>query len=162
MIRDWWEQLAQRERLLVTICGAFIVLALIWTLLIQPLYRGSAQLQEGVAAKQAQLANFQELAGRLTPGGQRQAGARQGGGDSIVVVIDRTTRERALANYLKRNQPEGESGVRLRFEDAPFDPLVEWLGELSQAYGMITVSANFDEAGAGRVNCNIVLQRQGY
>ena len=159
MIRDWWDQLAPRERLLVSVCGAFIVFALIWNMVIRPLYTGSAQLQEDVASKQAQLANLQELASRVTPGSQGRPQSNVNNNDSIVVVIDRTTRERALADFLKRNQPEGESGVRLRFENAPFDPLVDWLGELSQTYGMVTVSASFDEVGAGRVNCNIVLER---
>jgi general secretion pathway protein M len=162
MMRDWWEQLAPRERIMVSVCGAFIITALIWTMVIRPVYEGSAQLKEDVATKQAQLANFHELASQITPTSQSRPTTRQGGNDSIVVVIDRTTRERSLASYLKRNQPEGDSGVRLRFEGAPFDPLVEWLGELNQAYGMITVSANFDEAGPGRVNCSIVLQRPGY
>ena len=147
---------------MVMICGAFIVMALFWTMIVRPLYSGSSQLQEDVAAKQGQLANLQELASQITPGGQVQSAARQGGNDSIVVIIDRTTRERSLANYLKRNQPEGDAGVRLRFEDAPFDPLVDWLGELSQTYGMLVVSASFDGAGVGRVNCNIVLERPGY
>jgi general secretion pathway protein M len=161
MIRDWWEQLAPRERIMVSVCGVFISVALIWSMVIRPVYSGSAQLKEEVASKQAQLANLQELAGRITPANPGQPATRRGSNDSIVVVIDRTTRERSLAGYLKRNQPEGDSGVRLRFEGAPFDPLVEWLGELNQAYGMITVSASFDEAGPGRVNCSIVLQRPG-
>lgn len=147
---------------MVMICGAFIAMALFWTMIVRPLYSGSAQLQEDVAAKQGQLANLQELASQIAPGGQVQSVTRQGGNDSIVVIIDRTTRERSLANYLKRNQPEGDAGVRLRFEDAPFDPLVDWLGELSQTYGMLVVSASFDGAGVGRVNCNIVLERPGY
>jgi general secretion pathway protein M len=161
MMRDWWEQLAPRERIMVSVCGVFISVALIWSMVIRPVYSGSAQLKEEVASKQAQLANLQELAGRIAPSSPGQPTTRRGSNDSIVVVIDRTTRERSLADYLKRNQPEGDSGVRLRFEGAPFDPLVEWLGELNQAYGMITVSASFDEAGPGRVNCSIVLQRPG-
>ena len=162
MIRDWWEQLAPRERIMVAVCGAFIVCALIWTMVIRPIYGGSAQLKEDVATKQAQLANLQEQASHINPGNQGRSQTRPGNNDSIVVVIDRTTRERSLANYLKRNQPEGNAGVRLRFEGAPFDPLVEWLGELNRTYGMITVSASFDEAGPGRVNCSLVLNRSGF
>ena len=147
---------------MVMICGAFIVVALFWTMIVRPLYSGSAQLEEDVGTKQGQLANLQELASHIKPGTQGQMSIRQGGNDSIVVIIDRTTRERSLADYLKRNQPEGDAGVRLRFEEAPFDPLVDWLGELSQTYGMLVVSASFDGAGVGRVNCNIVLERPGF
>ena len=158
---DWWEQLAPRERLMGSVCGVVIGLALIWTLLIQPLYVGSAKLEEQVSNKQAQLANLQELAAQVSSSGSGSQPVVAGRNESIVVVIDKTTRNRALATYLKRNQPEGSGGVRLRFENAPFDSVVEWLGELNRLYGMRTVSANFDESGAGRVNCSIVLTRGG-
>ena len=110
---DWWEQLAPRERIMVSVCGVVIVLALIWTLLIQPLYIGSAKLEEQVNNKQAQLANLQELAAQVSSSGGGNQPAVAGRNESIVVVIDKTTRNRALATYLKRNQPEGSAGVRL-------------------------------------------------
>jgi type II secretory pathway component PulM len=145
---------------MVTVCGAFIVLALFWLFAVQPLYKGTARLAEEVATKQTQLVNFQELAAQVTPdGGSMQAATQLSSTDSIVVIIDKTTRQSTLATYLKRNQPEGDAEVRLRFEGAPFDLLVTWLGELSQQYGLITLSANFDAAGPGRVNCSLVLRR---
>jgi general secretion pathway protein M len=155
-----WQQLAPRERIMVTVCGAFIVLTLFWLLAVQPLYKGTARLAEEVATKQSQLVNFQELAAQVTQdGGSMQAATQLSSTDSIVVIIDKTTRQSTLATYLKRNQPEGDAEVRLRFEGAPFDLLVTWLGELSQQYGLITLSANFDAAGPGRVNCSLVLRR---
>jgi general secretion pathway protein M len=162
MLQRWYE-LAPRERILVAVCGAFIVFALAWWLLIQPLYKGSARLAEEVAVKQAQLPNFQELAARagVENGGRTQSASQTSSSDSIVVVIDKTTRQSGLAAYLKRNQPEGDAEVRLRFEDAPFDLLITWLGELNQQNGMVTLSANFDAAGPGRVNCSLVLRRAG-
>ena len=36
-----------------------------------------------------------------------------------IVLVDRSTRERGLSSYLKRNQPEGNGGVRLRLETPP-------------------------------------------
>ena len=80
---------------------------------------------------------------------------------SLVVIIDRTTREKQLAGYLKRNQPEGAASVRLRFEGAPFDALASWLGELDNTYGLTAGNANFDRAGPGRVNVSLVLTRGG-
>jgi type II secretory pathway component PulM len=143
---------------MVVTCGIVIVMALIWSLLIKPVYVGSAELEDRVAQKQAQLASLQELASQINTDGQ--TGIRTGS-ESIVVVIDRTTRSRQLAQYLKRNQPDGNASVRLRFEGAPFDVLVAWLGELKQSYGMTMVTANFDEAGTGRVNCSLVITRAG-
>ena len=158
-IQAWFTHLAPRERIMVVACGIVIIMALTWSLLIKPVYVSSAELEDRVAQKQANLANLQELASQINTDGQ--SGTRTGSSESIVVVIDRTTRSRQLAQYLKRNQPDGNASVRLRFEGAPFDVLVAWLGELKQSYGMTMVTANFDEAGTGRVNCSLVITRAG-
>jgi len=161
MIQERWAQLAPRERILVAVCGAFILFALIWSLVILPLFKGSSQLAEEVAGKQAQLASLHEQAAKVSA--SRAAGSNSlavNSTESLVVIIDRTTRASALATYLKRNQPEGDSEVRLRFEEAPFDLLVTWLGELSEQYGLAAVTANFDAGATGRVNCSLVLSRR--
>ncbi|MDP6437977.1 MAG: type II secretion system protein M [Gammaproteobacteria bacterium] len=159
IIQEWFEQLAPRERIMVSACGIVIVIALLWIAVIQPIFAGSARLEARVEEKQAQLANLQELASQVSPGQPSQRRTVQGRNESIVVIIDRTTRNRQLAPYLKRNQPEGDSAVRLRLEGAPFDALVEWIGELQQTYGMTAVTANMDLAGSGRVNCTLLLSR---
>ena len=79
---------------------------------------------------------------------------------SLVVLIDHSTRERGLGAYLKRNQPEGANGVRLRLENTPFDELAAWLGEVQSRHGLAAVSASFDPSGElGRVNSSLVLER---
>ena len=76
----------------------------------------------------------------------------------FVVVIDRSTRERGLGTYLKRNQPEGANGVRLRLENVPFDELTAWLAATQSQHGLTADSASFDPSGEpGRVNSNLVL-----
>ena len=78
------------------------------------------------------------------------------------MLLDRSTRERGLGSYLKRNQPEGANGVRLRLENVPFDELTGWLAEVQARHGLAAVSASFDPSGEpGRVNSNLVLERVG-
>ncbi len=159
-MQDWYNSLSQRERWMVTGCAVVVALALFWVLAIQPLAKHADGLDERVSSKRAQLATLQELAAAAQPGIASQS-ARGGSNESIVVIIDRTTRERQLAGYLKRNQPEGSAGVRLRLEGAPFDAVVSWLGDLQGRYGMQTGSANFDLVGTGRVNASLVIVRGG-
>ena len=158
-MQDWLASMSSRERYMVLGCGAFIVLALVWALAVQPLIKQSSGLEERVAGKRGQLALLHERASQV----QVSSGGARGvtSSDSIVVIIDRTTREKQLAGYLKRNQPEGAQSVRLRFEGAPFDALVSWLGELSDRYSMTTVNATVDMAGTGRVNASLVVRRAG-
>lgn len=159
-MQAWLERLSPRERIMVLGCGLFIALALVWSLGILPLYQNSALTAERVAVKQAQLASLQELANTTLPAAAGTDAGFVSTDESIVLLIDRTTRERQLSAFLKRNQPEGR-GVRVRFEGAPFDAMVGWLGELRERYGMVIVSANFDSAGPGRVNSSIELRRAG-
>jgi general secretion pathway protein M len=161
--KQWFAQLAPREQVMVAACAAFIVVALIWTMAIQPLFNGGAELAERVAQKQSQLTTLQEMAAQVSRASDGRSGATAmtNSNDSIVVVIDKTTRSRQLAQHLKRNQPDGNNSVRLRFEGAGFDSLVAWLGELKTNYGMTMVTASFDEAGSGRVNCSLVITRAG-
>jgi type II secretory pathway component PulM len=161
-IETWLAQLAPRERVMVIVCAIVVVLFGAWTLAIQPLFITYEELTERVEQKEAELANLQELAGRFKAlAATGDGGPAISNADSIVVVIDRTTRNSQLDRYLKRNQPDGNTGVRIRFEGAPFDTLVQWLGELKSKYGMTMVTANFDEVESGRVNCSLVISRTG-
>jgi general secretion pathway protein M len=164
LLQNWFDSLVLRERILVSICGVVIVLAGLWAGIIKPAYASSTELEQRVASKTAQLASLQELASqvkRAYSDASSGASQRPDSNESIVVIIDRTARSRQLQQYLKRNQPDGTGGVRLRFEGAAFDDLVGLLGELRQNHGMAMVSGNFDEAGPGRVNCSIVLTQAG-
>jgi len=160
-MQDWLNNMSPRERVMVLGCGAFVALAALWAFGIQPLISLSDGLEERVASKRGQLARMQEQAARVATGAGSGDSQSAGATQSLVVIIDRTTRERQLAGYLKRNQPEGTGSVRLRFEGAPFDALVNWIGDIDSRYGLQAGSANFDKAGPGRVNVSLVLSRSG-
>ena len=161
-MKEWFEQLERRERLLVSIAGALGVFALIVMLGVRPIMNQSKRGHERVADKRELLAELTEVAARLGP--QRGAAPTNvsSTSQSLVLVIDQSTRSAGLAQYLKRNQPDGTSSIRLRFENAPFDTLVAWLQGLQNQHGISVTTANIDTAAAsGRVNCNLTLGRDG-
>ena len=156
-LREWFDKLAPRERWLVLAAAAFAVVALVYALGLAPLYASRGRAATQVAEQRSLLSDIEQVARRFGPQGA-SAGPVAGNGESLVVVIDRSTRERGLGTYLKRNQPEGTSGVRLRLENAPFDELTAWLADTQVRHGLTAVSASFDPSGEpGRVNSNLVL-----
>jgi type II secretory pathway component PulM len=160
-LREWLEQLEQRERLLVLTAGALALIALVVLLGVRPILNQSERGQRMVDDKRALLAELQEVAARLGPQRGTTRAPASGDTQSLVLVVDQTTRRTGLAQYLKRNQPDGTDSIRLRFENAPFDTLVSWLDGLQQQ-GMTVTSANIDVANEpGRVNCNLTLARSG-
>jgi len=161
-MKEWFEQLAPRERLLVMVAGVLVGITIIVTLGIRPIINQTSRGHELVDDKQALLAELSQVAQRLGPQGAGTQSAGLGSTQSLVVLVDQTTRTNGLAPYLKRNQPDGASSIRLRFENAPFDNLVEWLGQLQSQYGLSATSANIDVAAEpGRVSCNLTISRSG-
>ena len=161
-MKEWFQNLAPREQVLISIGGGLVVVFLIVMLGIQPVLSKASRGHELITEKQALLTELSQVAQRIGP----QTGGGQGvdltGGQSLVVIVDKTTRERGLGPQLKRNQPDGDSSIRLRFENASFDALMGWLSQLQNQYGLTTTSANIDvAAGTGRVNCNLTLERIG-
>lgn len=160
-LQDWLDGLAPRERVLVLFAGAFTLLALLWLLLVQPLLLQKARAEDRLREQQQLLAELSQLAARGGP--QVRAPAAPGtAGQSLVVLIDRTVRERGLAGFLRRNQPDGQDSIRLRLENVPFDQLVEWLADLQGRYGLAATSVTIDPASErGRVDTNLVLAQSG-
>ena len=147
--------------MLVSIAAALAVFTLIVTLGIAPIIRGTTKGHERVAEKRELLFELDRVAERVGPqtGG---SGVATGDIQSLVVIVDRTTRDSGLAPYLKRNQPDGADSIRLRLENAPFDAVIEWLSIIKNRHGMSAIAANIDTtSAAGRVNCNLTLSRSG-
>lgn len=160
-LREWFEKLAPRERWLVLGAAAFAAFALVYALAVRPLYVARTRAAVDLEQQRALLGDIEQVARRFGPQNPT-AGPTVASGESLVVVIDRSTRERGLGSYLKRNQPEGANGVRLRLENIPFDDLTAWLAEVEGRHGLSTVSASFDPTGEpGRVNSNLVLEVAG-
>lgn len=158
-LRDRFDALAPRERLLVACAAVFAVFAVLVIGVLAPLSAAQTKAGEQLTDRKAVLADIERVAERFGP---QAAGAAavQPSGESLVVLIDRTTRSRNLAPYLKRNEPDGEASIRLRFENAPFDELIAWLGELHAQQGIGVISASADPGEVtGRVSANLQLAR---
>ena len=159
-MKDWFESLNPRERILVTTAGGLAVLVVLYLAIAMPLMSAADRTGQRVADKQLLLEEIRAFAARNGPVSPGSGSA--GSGQSLVVIIDRTARASGLGSHLKRNQPDGDGALRLRLEDAPFDNLVGWLAELETQHGVRVNTASFDRAGAtGRVNCSLRLTRGG-
>jgi general secretion pathway protein M len=161
-MKEWFQKLAPREQLLVSIAAILAGITLIITLGVRPIISNAAKGHERVSDKRELLFEIERVARRIGPQNSSGKGAPVVGNQSLVVIVDRTTRSHGLAPYLKRNQPDGSSSIRLRFESAPFDAVIEWLGIIKNQHGLITTAVNIDKSGeTGRVNCNLTLSRGG-
>jgi type II secretory pathway component PulM len=152
-MREWYENLAEREKRFVLIGGIGVVVLLLLGVIL-PLNRYIAQARHRVELKQADLAYIQSVTPELA-----SAGPMGGTGESLVVLVDGSARESGLGKSLSNSQPTGDGGLRVRLEKVPFDGMVAWLARLAQQHGVRVESAEIETAGdAGLVNAGLVLK----
>jgi general secretion pathway protein M len=157
-VREWVDNLSERERNLVYVAGALVGVALVYLVLVLPFQTSGKRMAARVQQKTADLAWMQASA----PQAIAAAGvAKAGGGESLVVLVDRTAREAGLGASLRDQSPDGNNGLRLQIEGASFDTLVTWLANLQQQHGVSIESATIGRAAPGLVNAMLSLKHAG-
>jgi general secretion pathway protein M len=154
-MREWFDNLGDRDRRIVTWGGA-AVLVLVLLGIIVPLNRNIVMARERVTRKQGDLQFIQSVAPQLASAGPAAAG---GENPDLVVLIDSSARESGLGKSLSNSQPTGDKGLRVRLDRVGFDAMVAWLARLSQQHGVRVESAEIESAGeTGMVNAGLVLK----
>lgn len=160
MIAERFRAMAPQERRTVLAGGVLAVLLLGWALVWHPLAQRRAELREQVERSRAELDYVRRGAAeieRLRAAGTRSLADRQG--RSLLALADATARSGGLESALKRVEPAGAGLVRVSFEYANFDALVEWIDGLARGYGVQVPDFSADRAdGVGLVNARVTLQ----
>jgi general secretion pathway protein M len=158
-MKEWWDGLAARERLMLAGGAVALVLVLLWALLWQPLVDRVGEMETEVAAQRENLRWMQNAAAELQQlrgsGAQATAGLA---GRSLLAVADQTARGAGLGNGLKRIEPESGDAVRVRLEGVAFDDVVVWLDGLAREAGVLATSIAIERGSApGQVNVRLTL-----
>ena len=160
-MRDWFESLESRERVLVAIGALFVLGAVFYVAVWQPLDTGQKTLAANVDSWERSLAELRPLKSMQPVNGAAPT-PTSGRMQTPVVIVDQTLRARGLDRALQRSQPTTSDGIRVEFEDVSFDDLVLWLGDLSNQYSMQVAAGSFSassRSGPGRINATLTLER---
>ncbi len=161
-MRNWFESLAQRERLFVSAGGVVLLVALVYAMVWLPLDKGQQSMSASIATWERSLADLQPLSGLHSSNPNTGSAAGVSSQQTPVVIVDQTLRARGLDNSLKRSQPTTTNGIRVEFDNIAFDDLVLWLGDLSTQFGMHVTTGSMSatsQAGPGRINATFTLER---
>ena len=153
-LQAWYGTLEAREQRVVRIAVpallALVAIGIVWQL-----HAVVNRTERRVAAKRADLAYLQAVLPEL-----RGVPVPQDGGQSLVVIVDRTTRDAGLAANLRGAEPSGVAGVRVRLEGASFESFVQWLVRVQREHGFVVQAATLEKTDTpGRVNANITFVR---
>lgn len=160
MIAQRWQELSTRDRRTLSAGVVAIVLLLGWAFVWHPLAQRRIELGRQVEQSRRELAYVRAGAGgieRLRAAGTGSRADREG--RSLLALADATARSGGLEAALKRVEPAGSGRVRVSFEFANFDALVEWVEALSRDFGVEATDFSADRAdGVGLVNARVTLQ----
>lgn len=159
-LRQYLNGLEQRERYMLLTGASAVAITLLYLVLIEPLLLYRDELETRVARQRDTVAWMQGAVGQLA--GQRSTAPANGKVDtgSLLTLVDTSARNAALGRVMQRVQQDGDAAVRVRFENASFDALLLWLGELQQRYGVSIDDITVERADeTGRVDASITLSR---
>lgn len=154
-MREWFEKLAPRERVIVLGGGAAAALIIVWGLVWKPLSDGTTELRDSLEQKRALLVDLQRVQGLPAA---NSIGAPSDDRRSLVVLVDQTAQSMGLS--FTRTRPDGPDAISVSFAAAPFDTLVEWLVQLERTSGLTVESASFNGTRErGLVSGQLFLRR---
>lgn len=160
-MKAWLDGLTARERVMLYVGAAALLLLLLYALVWSPVRSGYLSLQESVGGQRETAVWMEQSAQRLAQLKRSRGPAATGlGGQSLLALADRTARSSDLGEALKRVEPDGSNSVKVWLEGASFDVLVDWLGSLSTKYAIDIDTVTLERVGetAGRVNARLTLQ----
>jgi general secretion pathway protein M len=159
-MKAWFQALQPRERVLVLSAIAVVAMAVLHLGIWRPLDKAHTSMQTSVQTWGTALSELRPLQSQLQ--NSSLTAAQSGGNESLVVIIDNSLRQHGLYSALQRSQPTAQNGIRVEFEDAAFDDLILWLGDLATSHGLQLQSGSFSSNAAdnaGRVNATVTLER---
>jgi general secretion pathway protein M len=155
-IQTWYAGLAPRERVLVASAAGLIVLAILYLLFFGPFAKSLSARQETVDRKQQDLVWLRSMSNTV----RMKAAGGAGGGESLVVLVNRTAQQTGIAGALVNQAPQGDASIRVRLEGVSFDALMSWFGVLQERSGVEVDNASIERAERpGVVNASVTLQR---
>ena len=148
------DSLSERDRRTLLLGGGVAVLLLLYVII--QLDSSVSSAHKRILKKQTDLTWMRSVAPELATNSSFRAPG--GGGQSLLVIVDRSARESGLASALAGSEPAGPGGLSVRLQKAPFDTLITWLNRLGQQNGIRVDTASIESAGSpGLVNAAIVL-----
>ena len=158
-MKEWFLSLTQRERVMVQLAGSVVIVFIFYLLIIEPLVSNYSRNKNNVAKAEESLQWMRTAAEEIKQlGGNTTKSARPKDKQSILSLVDSSARKAGLAKVMKRVQPEADSGVRVWFDNAAFDELINWLATIETTHGLSVNEINVEQAETtGLVHVRVFL-----
>ena len=143
-MRDWLQQLDQREQVYVLVAAATIALYLLYVLILSPL----VQMRDEMAATNERVGviveRVQAMASELQ---QLQSSGSSQRNRNLSRIINATTSQYQLTP--SRIQSSASGSTQIRFEQVNFSQLLRWLNQVENKEGLMVRDASISQGNVG-------------
>lgn len=151
----YWNERNARERRMLALAAAVLLIGLVYLLLLDPAVSGRAELQQRLPALRQQAAEMQALT--------REAAAAGARSSAPAPAVTRESLEASLARRALKAQEINVGGelVRVRLDGASFAGIVDWLSEMHRSMRLAVIEAKVEAGGqADSVSANFTLRQE--
>ena len=160
-LKQWFNSLPQKERLMVSVTGMLIIVTLFYLILWEPVHIGLQAERQKQQSQNEVLLWMQEAAAEVKT--LRASGSRGTIRDKnkpTALVIEQTINNAGLKSSVSKIESSGNNGARVTLNDASFNQILVWLNTLATHNGIQVVSANIERANKpGRANARLSFER---
>ncbi|MBW9256199.1 MAG: type II secretion system protein M [Candidatus Thiodiazotropha sp. (ex. Lucinisca nassula)] len=161
-MKQWWLSKTPQEHLAMIVGGTAVLLLLIYLIVWRPFQQSLEQKALLVKSQESTLQWMKDNADLVKNMRSDQPAKVAASNEALLTLVDRTAKRVQLRQQIKRIKPQGDDSVQLWVEQAAFDTLIRWLGQMTQEYALNIESLNIDRQDApGLINARVVLQRGG-
>ena len=152
-----WQNMNKREKILSGGAAGLILLLLLYLMVLHPLSRNLAKMQEAIPLKKEELAWMKTAAKRAEQ--LVQARSSVSSAASPLKIIDLTAGQYGLSAKLKRVDPGENEEIKVWFEDLVFVDLMKLVRDLHENHGIGIVSFTAERLEtSGFVNARITFK----
>ena len=158
-LREWFNALAPRERIIVAVGAVLVGATLVYLAAWEPLAKAHQRNQQALSAART-LGQKLEIAAAEVQNARGSGTALASNGTSLLTAVDQASKTGTLGKPLTRIQPEGDVEVKVWIDGVSFDTLLRWISELENRYGISAQTVDIEkDAVAGQVNARLSLVR---
>lgn len=161
-MKDWWDNLQYRDRMLLMATAALVITLFFYLFAYEPIIKKQSTLTQRITS-QRQLASWMQDTSvkiKQLQGGSSEATPVVSSNTSMLSIIENSSRQANLRNPIQRMEPVGSNGVKLWIEKAPFDSVIQWLGELNRQHHISVDRLSINKSDApGLVTLQLDLKR---
>jgi len=158
-LQAWWLAREPRERVLLAVCGAVVLIAAYFLAVLEPLHARSTRLAKALAAEVELHQWLVQQRPRVEAGVPRAAQERLPDGGSLLAAINASAATSGIADQLTRVTPTTARGASLDFASVRYAEFMRWLLALDARHGARVERISLREAEApGTVDVSLVVE----